>query len=95
MVERSDWAGAAGLRPQESRFAYVDAITRFARALGAARSGNPAAARADIAKLAELRDALRAGERPVLDGAGGHPMAGCQRLGAAGRGQAGRGARAR
>jgi tetratricopeptide (TPR) repeat protein len=59
MVERSDWAGAAGLRPHESRFAYVDAITRFARALGAARSGNPVAARADIAKLAELRDALQ------------------------------------
>ena len=59
MIERSDWAGAAGLRPQESRFAYADAITRFARALGAARSGNPAAARADIAKLAELRDMLR------------------------------------
>ena len=59
MVERSDWAGAAGLRPQESRFAYVDAITRFARALGAARSGNPAAARADMAKLAELRETLR------------------------------------
>jgi len=59
MVERSDWAGAAGLRPQESRFAYVDAITRFARALGAARSGNPAAARAEMAKLVELRDALR------------------------------------
>jgi Tfp pilus assembly protein PilF len=59
MVERSDWAGAAGLRPQESRFPYVDAITRFARALGAARSGNPTAARTDIAKLADLRDALR------------------------------------
>jgi tetratricopeptide (TPR) repeat protein len=59
MVERSDWPGAAGLRPQESRFAYVDAITRFARALGAARSSNPAAARADLVKLAELRDALQ------------------------------------
>jgi Tfp pilus assembly protein PilF len=59
MVERSDWAGAAGLRSQESRFAYVDAITRFARALGAARSGNPTAARAEMAKLVELRDALR------------------------------------
>jgi tetratricopeptide (TPR) repeat protein len=59
MVERGDWAGAAGLRPQETRFAYVDAITRFGRALGAARAGNPAAARADIAKLAELRDKLR------------------------------------
>ena len=59
VVERNDWAGAAQLRPHESRFAYVDATTRFARALGAARSGNPAAARVDIAKLAELRDALR------------------------------------
>ncbi len=35
------------------------AITHFARALGAARSGNPDAAKADIAKLAELRDKLR------------------------------------
>jgi tetratricopeptide (TPR) repeat protein len=37
----------------------VQAITYFARALGAARSGNPDAAKADIAKLAELRDKLR------------------------------------
>ena len=35
------------------------AITHFARALGAARSGKPEAAKADIAKLAELRDKLR------------------------------------
>ena len=35
------------------------AITYFARALGAARSGNPDAAKADIAKLVELRDKLR------------------------------------
>jgi Tfp pilus assembly protein PilF len=64
MIERGDWAGAATLRPRESRFAYVDAITYFARALGAARSGNAAAARADMTKLAELRDALqKAGDR--------------------------------
>ena len=37
----------------------MQAITHFARALGAARSGNPEAARADIARLAELRDKLR------------------------------------
>jgi tetratricopeptide (TPR) repeat protein len=37
----------------------VQAITYFARALGAARSGSPDAAKADIAKLAELRDKLR------------------------------------
>ena len=35
------------------------AISHFARALGAARSGKPEAAKADIAKLAELRDKLR------------------------------------
>jgi tetratricopeptide (TPR) repeat protein len=37
----------------------VQAISYFARALGAARSGNPDAAKTDIAKLAELRDKLR------------------------------------
>jgi hypothetical protein len=59
MLERSDWSGAAGLQVQPSRFAYVDAVTYFARALGAARSGNLDAARSDIAKLAELRDKLQ------------------------------------
>src|SRR5437667_7419695 len=34
-------------------------MTHFARALGAARMGNPTAAKADIAKLAELREKLR------------------------------------
>jgi tetratricopeptide (TPR) repeat protein len=37
----------------------VDAITYFARAVGAARSGNPNAAKADIAHLVELRDKLK------------------------------------
>src|SRR6187397_2691001 len=58
-VERGDWKGAAELQVRPSKFAYADAMTHFARALGAARSGNPEAARADIAKLAELRDKLR------------------------------------
>jgi hypothetical protein len=59
MIERNDWTGAAGLEVRPSPFAFVPAITHFARALGAARSGNPQAAKADIAKLAELRDKLR------------------------------------
>jgi tetratricopeptide (TPR) repeat protein len=59
MVERGDWRGAAALKVEPSRFAYVDAITHFARALGAARSGDPDAARTDIARLAELRDKLQ------------------------------------
>jgi hypothetical protein len=59
MVERGDWKGAAALQVRPSEFAYVDAITHFARALGAARSGNAVAAKAEVAKLAELRDKLR------------------------------------
>jgi hypothetical protein len=59
MVERGDWKGAAELQVRPSPTAFVDAITHFARALGAARSGKLDAAKADIAKLAELRDKLR------------------------------------
>src|SRR5258705_10781309 len=58
-VERGDWKAAAALQVRPSPLAQVQAVTLFARALGAARSGNPEAAKADIAKLAELRDKLR------------------------------------
>jgi tetratricopeptide (TPR) repeat protein len=60
VVERGDWKSAAELQVRPSKFAYADAMTHFARALGAARAGNPGAAKADIAKLAELREKLRA-----------------------------------
>lgn len=59
-LERGQWAEAAGLQPQPSAFPHVDAITHYARALGAARSGNPAAAKADVEQLAALRDKLAA-----------------------------------
>ena len=58
-VERGDWQGASQLTVRPSPFPYAMAITHFARALGAARSGKPEAAAPDIAKLAELRDKLR------------------------------------
>jgi hypothetical protein len=58
VVERGDWKGAAELPVRANKFPQVMAITHFARALGAARSGHPDAAAADIAKLAELRDQL-------------------------------------
>ena len=45
------------MRP--SPLANVQAITYFARALGAARAGDPEAAKPDVAKLGELRDKLR------------------------------------
>jgi tetratricopeptide (TPR) repeat protein len=59
MVERGDWKGAAALPVQASDWAYADAVTHFARALGAARSGDAAAAKPDFAKLSQLRDKLR------------------------------------
>ena len=46
--------GADAARPPNTP--YTEAITHFARAIGAARSGNPAAATADIERLAALRD---------------------------------------
>jgi hypothetical protein len=59
VIERGDWQAAAELKVQPSPIPYADAVTHFARALGAARSGNPDAAKADIARLAEIRDKLR------------------------------------
>jgi hypothetical protein len=57
-LERDAWAEAASLRPLETPFAWANAVTHFARALGAARSGNAAAARRDVDRLAALRDEL-------------------------------------
>lgn len=59
-LERGAWAEAASLTPRQSTFPYTDAITHFARAIGAARSGNPKAAAGDIERLGALRDALKA-----------------------------------
>ena len=59
-LERGAWAEAAALQLQPSPFPHADAITHYARALGAARSGQPAAAKADVERLAALRDAAAA-----------------------------------
>src|SRR6185436_6688291 len=58
-IERGDWKAAAVLQVRPSPLPHVQAITHFARALGAARSGDFDAATVDINKLRELRDALR------------------------------------
>jgi tetratricopeptide (TPR) repeat protein len=50
-MERSDWAAAAALQPRKTAYHWVDAVTRFARAVGAARTGNLEAARADLEEL--------------------------------------------
>jgi hypothetical protein len=58
-LERGDWKAAANLSVRPTPLANVQAITYFARALGAARAGDPEAARPDVTKLGELRDKLR------------------------------------
>jgi len=59
-LERGAWEEAAALTPKTSTVPHADAVTHFARALGASRSGKPATAGADIERLAALRDALAA-----------------------------------
>ena len=59
-LERSDWARAAALQPVPNAPAFADAVTRFAIAVGAARSGDVPKAKAAVATLATLRDTLRA-----------------------------------
>ena len=59
-LERGAWADAATLVPQPSRFLYADALTYFANALGAARTGDAAGARAAIDALASIKDRLTA-----------------------------------
>jgi hypothetical protein len=58
-LERGDWKAAAALQVRSSPLPQVQAITYYARALGAARSGDAVAARTDIATLTELRETLR------------------------------------
>ena len=64
VLERQDWAGAAQLKPQGLTFPAAEAVTHFARALGAARLGDVAPAQADIARLGALRDAHAKANQP-------------------------------
>jgi len=59
VAERGAWRDAAKLTPSSSNFPFTEAMTHFARALGAARSGDAAAAQADVATITTLRDQLR------------------------------------
>ena len=59
-IERAAWREAAQLQPQQSKFPFTEALTHQARAIGAARIGDAAAAKAEVEKITEKRDALRA-----------------------------------
>ncbi len=57
-LERSDWEAARGL--EIVRISYdrpAEGVIRFARALGAARTGDTRAARSELNALADIRDA--------------------------------------
>jgi tetratricopeptide (TPR) repeat protein len=58
-LERGRWAEAAQLRVPANAPPYVEAVTRFARAIGAARSAQNAQARDEIARIDSLRDSLQ------------------------------------
>jgi hypothetical protein len=58
-VERGAWKEAAVLEVRPNPLPHIPAITWFAKALGAARSGDTAQAEAAIARLVVLRDELR------------------------------------
>ena len=57
-VERGDWRAAMQLVPEPGRAPYAEAITWFARTLGAARSGDAAQAEKNAAELAVRHKAL-------------------------------------
>jgi hypothetical protein len=59
-LERGDWVAAASLKVSPATTPNTEAMTHFARAIGAARSGNPEAATADITRLGELAAKLAA-----------------------------------
>ncbi len=65
-LELRRWSEAAQLQPAENAWAGDQAITYFARAVGSARSGNPAQAHKELAKLAALEKQLREDHRPMM-----------------------------
>ena len=62
-LERSAWAEAAKLELNSTPFAFADAVTWFARGIGAARSNDVEGARGAVTSLEQLRAKLeQAGE---------------------------------
>jgi tetratricopeptide (TPR) repeat protein len=60
IVERGAWSEAVELVPSSSKFPFTEAMTHFARVVGAARSGDPASAQKDVERIAALLDELKA-----------------------------------
>jgi hypothetical protein len=61
VLERRAWAEAAALEPRASAFPYTEAMTYFARSLGASHMADTARARAAVDSLAAISQRLSAG----------------------------------
>ncbi len=59
-LERSAWSDAAAIPIPVASTPFIEAVARFARAIGAARSGHATQASADVDALGVLRDSLKA-----------------------------------
>jgi tetratricopeptide (TPR) repeat protein len=57
-LERGDWAAASRLQVQPTKYPYTDAVTWFARGMGAARLGGAAEARNAARRLAAIQQRL-------------------------------------
>ena len=62
-LERQAWSEAAALKPQPSDFPWTEAMTYFARALGAVHVKDLNNARASVDSLAAIRDRLKEKEQ--------------------------------
>ena len=60
VLERSAWAEAASLEPKASAYPYTEAMTYFARALGASHTGDLTKAKAAIDSLGSIQQRLSA-----------------------------------
>ena len=57
-LERGDWSAAATLQPRPGKYPYTEALTYFARAIGAARSGDASTIQSSIAALQRIQSQL-------------------------------------
>ena len=58
VLERRAWSEAAALEPKATGYLYPEAMTYFARALGASRTGDLAKAKASVDSLASINQQL-------------------------------------
>lgn len=68
VLERKAWAEAKGLEVRMTAWTYAEAMTRFARSLGASHTGDFASAEAEMQILEHLRDAAVASKQGYWEG---------------------------